>query len=79
MAPDAKAGTKRYSVIITRDTTESTTVDAEAEDKEGAAEKALEEATMHPERFDWVMNEGNPPTEPYLGDCAENDATEITE
>ena len=43
------------------------------------AEKALEEATMHPERFDWVMNEGNPPTEPYLGDCAENDATEIEE
>ena len=76
---DPKPGTKRYSVIITRDTTESTTVDVEAEDKEAAAEKALDEAMMHPERFDWVLNEGNSPADPYLGDCAENDATEITE
>lgn len=58
---------KRYRVIVTRDTTESTVVDVEASSPEEANTKALAEARDYPGRFDWTPDDGVA-GDPYLGD-----------
>jgi hypothetical protein len=63
----------KFNVLVTRDTTESTVVDVEADDAEQAKENALHEARLSPENFDWTPDDcmGG---EPYLADpdeCAQ--------
>lgn len=53
----------RYSVILTRDTTESTCIEIEAESAEEANEKALQ---TDPAGLTWTPDDGNIPQPPYL-------------
>lgn len=47
----------RYYVTVTRDCTETTVVDVEADGPDEAEANALDEAGSHPSRFDWVRDE----------------------
>ena len=49
----------KFNVIVTRDCTESTTVDVIAADRQEASAKAQAEARAHPSRFDWVHDDGS--------------------
>ena len=66
---------KKYDVIVTRDTTESAIIRVEAESKDQAADIALEKAREAPVGFEWRTNDIYD-SDPYLGDCPENDARE---
>ena len=66
---------KRYSVLVTRDCTESTEVEVMARNKADAAELALSAASHGPTSYEWTQND-NCPSEPYLGDTI-NDVHEI--
>lgn len=57
----------KYSVPITRDCTETTNIDVEADSPEDARDKALAEAGESPHDFEWVADEcsGNQ-AEPYF-------------
>lgn len=57
----------KFNVTITRDTTESTTVDVEAPDAAVARHLALEEALTAPSNFDWVQDDCSG-GEAYLAD-----------
>lgn len=59
----------KYNVLVTRDCTESTTVDVEADDPEEAKEKALNEALYRGHLFDWTPDDGSGGGDtPYLAD-----------
>jgi hypothetical protein len=65
---------KRYSVLVTRDCTESTEVEVMAKNKAEARDRALEIASRGPTSYIWTQNDNN--SEPYLGDEI-NDVREI--
>ena len=67
----------RYNVPITRDCTETTIVDVEADSPEEARDKALAEAEASPEEFEWTADEcsGNQ-AEPYFAGDDDLDAIE---
>lgn len=56
----------RYSVCVTRDVTESTFEEVEADSPEEAKEKALANVQAEPWDFDWTLDDGNIGGEPYL-------------
>lgn len=60
---------KRYQVIVTRDATCSTIVDVKARSRRDALDRALGEARLYPNRFDWTLDDGSL-DEPYLGDTS---------
>jgi len=66
---------KRYSVLLTRDVTESVTVYVLANSKEDALDAALEEAREC--CLEWKVDDNTPP-DPYIGDCLEENVKEIT-
>lgn len=50
----------RFSVLLTRDATESTTVEVEADTPEQAEEKALQQVGRYGENnTTWTLDEGN--------------------
>lgn len=53
----------RFEVILTRDTTESTTVYVDAETEDAANEAALEQ---DPTTHTWTHDDGNIPQRPYV-------------
>lgn len=57
----------KFNVTVTRDTTESTTVDVEADSAEEAEAKALDEANQDANAFDWVADDCSG-GDPYIGD-----------
>lgn len=63
----------KFFVTVTRDTTESTTVDIVADSAAEAERLALEEATASPHNFDWAPDEcsGGDPYIPAPGESAE--------
>ena len=64
----------KFNVTVTRDTTESTVVDVEADDIEHAKALALAEAHDEPGKFTWVEDDCVA-GEPYLADpdnCVED-------
>jgi len=58
----------KYSVAVTRDSTETTHVDVEADSVYQAEEKAQYETAVYPHRFNWATDEGNS-HEPYIPDA----------
>lgn len=65
----------KFNVLVTRDCTESTIVDVEADSPEEARELALEEARNAAANFDWTRDECSEDA-PYLADpdqCVENE------
>lgn len=69
----------KYLVPITRDCTETTNIDVEANSPEEARDKALEEANESPGNFDWTADEcsGNQ-ADPYFAGDDDLDAIEET-
>ena len=63
----------RYSVIVTRDTTESTTVTVKARNRSDAAEKALEIASAdYGSNVEWTPDDcSGMQSEPYVTGCDE--------
>jgi hypothetical protein len=57
----------KFNILVTRDCTETTTVDVEAVTLEEAKAKALEEANNEPWSFEWVHDDNSgDQSEPYV-------------
>ena len=63
----------KYTVLVTRDSTESAYIKVEADSKEDAAETALDLAACSD--ASWELNDGGS-YEPYLGAGIDDDVTE---
>jgi hypothetical protein len=56
----------KFTVTVTKDITASATVEVEADTQEEAAEKGLNLATDHPDRYEWTPDEDSFHSDPYL-------------
>lgn len=67
---------KQFDVLVTLNTTASATIRVQADDKKGAADKALEIARQG--GGDFALNDGNHrySDDVYLGSCVEDDVEE---
>ena len=63
-----RMGTK-FTVIVTRDVTQSSVVEIEADDQEQAEDMAL---GLRPDEYDWALDDVNDP-KPYVTSCEESD------
>jgi hypothetical protein len=62
---------REFTVIVTRNVTESTTVTVDADNEEVASEKALGMVLDFPNQFGWEVDD-NDPEEPYITDVMED-------
>lgn len=63
---------KTFNVIVTRDTTESTTVTLDAPDGQAAIDAALELVRMDPNDLSWAQDDTpNASSDPYVTDVSE--------
>ena len=58
---------KTFRVIVTRDVTESTMIEPQAESADQANDKALEIARTFARQFNWTRDDSSE-DDPYLGD-----------
>lgn len=67
-AMENRMGTK-FTVIVTRDVTQSSVVEIEADDQEQAEDMAL---GLGRDEYDWELDDINDP-KPYVTSCEESD------